>query len=110
MKRLGDMNTIIGFEYVAIPQNDRTGTTEEWRHHAFAWCEILSEAGTESAPNEQTRSVVKHTLRTHYNAESAAITAKMRAVFPDGRVLPIVAAVNEEMRNRFMLITCQETT
>jgi head-tail adaptor len=107
--RIGELNTLVMIQHKTREQDDVLNKPAKWEEFAQCWCSAnVPTAGGESQPNQQTIAQNIWSLETHWSPKLAKVTAVMRVVLPDQRVLGIKSVVNDRMQNRKLIITCEE--
>jgi len=102
------MRTLVTIEHEVAPASDATGLDAQWNPYAKAWCEQITQLGSEVQEQQQQQPRARVEWRTHWTPYLAGITSKMRLLTPEGQVQPIVAVENVNGENRELRIVCEQ--
>ena len=106
----GRLKTLLTIKRITAPADDYRDRAAEWSVYAKGWFEAKFESGSESVDGEQNTGKKRWIFRGHYTPQLAGVTSADRAELPDGTILGIVSAVNEDLSNRVLQLTCEATT
>lgn len=104
---LGSRRHLVTIEHEIEPASDATGLDAKWNPYAKAWCEKITQAGSEVNEQQQQRTKSRVEWRTHWTPYLAGVSSKMRVIDPDGAVLPIASVDNVDGENRELRIICE---
>jgi head-tail adaptor len=105
----GKMRTLILIEHEVAPADDVLGLPAAWNPYAKAWCQKKTQPGNEEQNSQQQRAKSRVEFGTHWTPILAGITAKMRLVDPDGKILAIVSVENVDGLNEELRMVCETT-
>ena len=94
----------ITIEYRTDDQADFTTDAETWERFLITRAAITKQRGRESVSSQQTEGLTNTIVRTRWQS---GVTPGMRIKF-SGRYLNITEAVNEDERNRWLVMRCTE--
>lgn len=89
----------------AVPTDDpQWGKVDSWQDGDTVWAEVIPASGSEVTKDQGVQASTKYTIRMRYRAD---LTSENRLKFK-GKILGIVSVVNDQERNRELLIEAVE--
>lgn len=105
---LGKRNILLEIEHKTAERSDVNNTKAEWGTFTKLWCEAITQGSGEPIEGGRQLAETTYTFKTHWTPKAGQVTADMRAKLPSGQLLGIRSAVNENLENKTLVLTCIE--